>query len=196
MLFRAFIVFLQFIDLDVYMKTVRINDKIFELFIAQDVIEKAIDKIAVDISRDMKDKNPLFICVLNGSFMFASELMKRLNIPAEITFVKMSSYAGLASSGNVKEVYGLEENIEGRTVIIVEDIIDTGNTMVQMLKQLNAKNPKEIKVSTLLLKPDSLVNELKIDYVAMSIPSDFIVGYGLDYDGYGRNYPDIYKIKN
>lgn len=178
------------------MKTVRINDKIFELFIAQDVIEKAIDKIAVDISRDMKDKNPLFICVLNGSFMFASELMKRLNIPAEITFVKMSSYAGLASSGNVKEVYGLEENIEGRTVIIVEDIIDTGNTIVQMLKQLNAKNPKEIKVSTLLLKPDSLVNELKIDYVAMSIPSDFIVGYGLDYDGYGRNYPDIYKIKN
>jgi len=177
------------------MKTVKVKDKEFELFLTQEVIEKAIEKVANDINRDLDGKNPLFVCVLNGSFMFASELMKRITIPTEVTFVKMSSYSGIKSSGTVKEVYGLEEDIKDRTVVIVEDIVDTGHTMKQMLKQLENKKPKEILISTLLLKPDALINDISLNYVAMEIPNDFIIGYGLDYDGYGRNLPDIYKIK-
>lgn len=178
------------------MKTVKVKDKEFELFLTQETVEKAIEKIAADMNKDLTEKNPLFICVLNGSFMYASELMKRINIPSELTFVKMSSYSGIKSSGSVKEVYGLEEDIKGRTIVIIEDIVDTGNTMKQMIKQLKIKKPKEILVSTLLLKPDALIHDVPLDYVALEIPNDFIIGYGLDYDGYGRNLPDIYKIKN
>lgn len=177
------------------MDTIKIKDKEFQLFISQQEIESAIDKIAVKISEDLAGKDPLFVCVLNGSFMFASELMKRVHIPSEVTFVKVSSYQGAQSTGVVKEVLGLQEDIKGRTIVIVEDIIDTGYTMEMMLKQLSEKEPAEIKVSTLLLKPKALKVDLQIDYAAMEIPSDFIVGYGLDYDGYGRNYPNIYKIK-
>jgi len=178
------------------MKTVIVKDKEFELFLSQEEIEEAISKVAANINKDLDGKNPLFVCVLNGSFMFASELMKRITIPTEMTFVKMSSYSGTKSSGTVKEVYGLEEDIKDRTVVIVEDIVDTGHTMRQMIEQLKNKNPKEIIISTLLLKPDALINDVPLDYVALEIPNDFIIGYGLDYDGYGRNYPDIYKIKN
>ncbi|NDV70050.1 hypoxanthine phosphoribosyltransferase [Dysgonomonas sp. 25] len=177
------------------METIKIKDKEFELFIPSSEIEQAIDRIAEKMTKDLEKKNPLFICVLNGSFMFASDLMKRINIPAEISFVRMSSYSGTASTGDVKIVYGLEESIEGRTIVVVEDIVDTGNTMERMLRQLEALNPKEIKVSTFLLKPDALKHEVPLDYVALSVPTDFIVGYGLDYDGYGRNLPDIYKLK-
>ncbi|WP_165021080.1 hypoxanthine phosphoribosyltransferase [Dysgonomonas sp. ZJ279] len=178
------------------MKSVKIKDKEFELFLTQETIETAIDNIAQKISDDLKDKNPLFICVLNGSFMFASELMKRVSIPLEVSFVKMSSYDGTESTGKIKEICGLEEDITGRTVVIVEDIVDTGYTMSRMLEQLTAQKPAEIKVVTLLLKPDALKTKVQLDYVALEIPSDFIVGYGLDCDGYGRNYPNIYKIKS
>lgn len=178
------------------MKTVKIKDKEFELFLTQDVIEKAIDDIAEKLNKDLDKKDPLFICVLNGSFMYASELMKRVSIPCEVSFVKMSSYKGTTSTGKLKEIYGLEEDINGRTVVIVEDIVDTGYTMSLMLEQLTCDEPKEIFVTTLLLKPDALQHQVKLDYVALEIPSDFIVGYGLDYDGYGRNLPDIYKLKN
>ena len=178
------------------MKSVKVNDKEFELFLAQEEIERAIDKIAAQISKDMEGKDPLFVCVLNGSFMFASELMKRVTIPSEVSFVKISSYKGLSSSGKLKEIYGLEEDIKGRSVVIVEDIVDTGYTMSLILDQLACDEPAEIKVATLLLKPDALKVEVPLDYVALSIPNDFIVGYGLDYAGYGRNYPDIYKIKD
>lgn len=178
------------------MKTIKVKDKEFELFLSQETIEKAIDKIAAAMSKDLEGKNPLFICVLNGSFMFASELMKRISTPSELSFVKMTSYDGLASSGDVREVYGLEEDVTGRTLIIIEDIVDTGNTMVRMIGELSAKGAKEVKVATMLLKPEALINDVKLDYVALEIPSDFIVGYGLDYDGYGRNFPDIYKIRN
>lgn len=177
------------------MKTVKINDKEFELFLTHDVIEKAIDEVAKKLNHDLAEKDPLFICVLNGSFMYASELMKRVNIPSEISFVRMSSYQGTASTGKIKEIYGLEEDIKGRTVVIVEDIVDTGHTMSQMIDQLTCDEPKEILVTTLLLKPDALKEKIRLDYVALEIPNDFIVGFGLDYDGYGRNLPDIYKIK-
>lgn len=178
------------------MGTVKVKDKEFVPFLTQRVIEEAIDKIANEISRDLDGTKPLFICVLNGSFMFASELMKRVSIPSELTFVKMSSYSGTSSTGQVKEIYGLEEDIEGRTVVIVEDIVDTGKTMKRMIEKLNEKKPKNIKVATLLLKPDALVETVPLDYVALRIPNDFIIGFGLDYDGYGRNYPDIYRIKD
>jgi hypoxanthine phosphoribosyltransferase len=178
------------------MKTVKIKDKEFELFLTQQEIEKAIGDIAARLNKDLADKDPLFICVLNGSFIYASELMKRVDIPCEVSFVKVSSYKGTASTGKLKEIYGLEEDINGRTVVIVEDIVDTGYTMSLMLEQLACDDPKEIFVTTLLLKPDALQCPVQVDYVALEIPSDFIVGYGLDYDGYGRNLPDIYKLKN
>lgn len=178
------------------METIKVRDKEFEPFIREAEINKAISKVATQINEELKDENPLFICVLNGSFMFASELMKKVNIPCEITFVRVSSYEGTKSTGELKEVYGLEMEVENRTIIIVEDIVDTGNTMKMMLKQFAHLKPKAIKIATLLFKPDALLHpDLKLDYVAMEIPSDFIVGYGLDYDGHGRNYPDIYKIK-
>jgi len=177
------------------MKTVQIKDKEFELYLTQDATEKAIDEVAVKLNNDLAGKDPLFICVLNGSFMFASELMKRVTIPCEISFVRMSSYRGISSTGKIKEIYGLEEDIRDRTVIIVEDIVDTGYTMSLMIDQLICDEPKELLVATMLLKPDAMEHAVKLDYVALEIPNDFIVGYGLDYDGYGRNLPDIYKIK-
>ena len=175
---------------------IKIKDKKFELFITEKVIAEAIEKVAEQINKELDGKDPLFVCVLNGSFMFAAELMKKVTIPCEITFVRMASYQGTVSSGVLKEIYGLEENIEDRTVVVVEDIVDTGNTITLVLDQLACDNPKEVKVATLLFKPDALKADVKLDYVALKIPNDFIVGYGLDYDGYGRNLSDIYKIKN
>ncbi len=142
----------------------------------------------------MADKNPLFLAVLNGSFMYASDLMKFINIPCEISFVKVASYAGTESSGKVTEVIGLNEDITGREIVIVEDIVDTGHTMERMLEILKKKNPANIHISTLLLKPGKLQVPLDIEYAAMEIPNDFIVGYGLDYDQQGRNLRDIYTL--
>lgn len=176
------------------MKTVKIKDKEFELFLSQEVIEKAIDQVALKMNKDLADSNPLFVCILNGAFMFVSELMKRVDMPSEMTFVKLSSYSGVSTTGNIREVIGLVEDIKDRTVVVIEDIVDTGHTMVKILAELEKKSPKEIKIATLLFKPKALQTEVKLDYVALEIPSDFIVGYGLDYDGYGRNLPDIYKV--
>ena len=176
-------------------KGIAIKDKQFELFIEQEVIELAIKRIAQQINADLKDKNPIFLAVLNGSFMFAGELMKEVTIPSEITFVRLASYRGTTTTENVQEVLGLNEGIEGRDVVIVEDIVDSGNTMTSLLKELGNYKPASIKIATLLFKPAALVKKLDLDYVALEIPNDFIVGYGLDYDGYGRNLKDIYKIK-
>lgn len=142
----------------------------------------------------MSGTNPLFISVLNGSFMFTADLMKHLTMPCEVSFVKLASYEGTSSTGKVKELVGLGDDITGRTVVIVEDIVDTGLTMKQLVETLRARGPKDIKIATLLVKPDKLKVELDINYVAMNIPNDFIVGYGLDYDGLGRNYRDIYTV--
>jgi|SRR5690554_29032 len=174
---------------------VTIKDKQFEKFIEFGQIQAAIRRIAGEIDRDLRDKDPIFIAVLNGAFMFAGELMKEVTVPCEITFVRLASYQGTTTTNKVQEVLGLNESIENRTVVVVEDIVDSGNTMVALKKELNKFNPKEIKIATLLLKPDVLKQELELDYVALEIPNDFIVGYGLDYDGYGRNLKDIYKIK-
>ncbi len=177
------------------MKKVRILDKDFELFIEAATIQERIKRVAAEINNDLKNKDPIFIAVLNGSFMFAGDLMKEVSIPCEITFVRIASYRGMSTTKDLKEVLGLNEDIKGRTVVIVEDIVDTGHTIERLIQQFTALEPKEIKVATLLFKPKALIKDVKPDYVALEIPNDFIVGFGLDYDGFGRNLQDIYKIK-
>lgn len=176
------------------METIRIKDKQFKTFITEEQILKEVARVGEEINRDLADANPLFVSVLNGSFMFTADLMKHVSVPCEISFVKLASYAGTSSTGKVKELVGLNDDITGRTIVIVEDIIDTGLTMERLIETLKARNPKEIRIATLLVKPDKLKVDLDINYIAMSIPNDFIVGYGLDYDGFGRNYRDIYTV--
>lgn len=176
------------------MDTIKINDKEFAVSIPEEKILKEVERLAAQMSRDLAGKNPLFLGVLNGSFMFAADLFRRITIPAEISFVKLASYEGTASTGVIKEVIGLSENICGRTVVVVEDIIDTGCTMQKLLENLGTRSPESIHICTLLLKPEKLQVSLNVEYVALEIPNDFIVGYGLDYDGYGRNLKDIYTV--
>jgi hypoxanthine phosphoribosyltransferase len=176
------------------MDTIQIHDKKFALSISENEIQAAVKRVGEAINREMADSNPLFICVLNGAFMFAGDLMKTVNFPCEITFVKLSSYDGLVTTGSVKEVIGLNESVVGRNVIVVEDIVDTGITMEKIIGSLNAKGAKSIKVATFLQKPEALQRDIQVDYVAMKIPNQFIVGYGLDYDGYGRNLKEIYTV--
>ena len=174
--------------------TIAIKDKEFVLFIEQEVIEQGIKRVAHQINAELDGKSPVFVTVLNGAFMFAGELMKEVSIPSEITFVRLASYQGTATTHHVREVMGLNESIKGRVVVIVEDIVDSGNTMVALTAELMKHEPAEVKIATLLFNPAALKQKLSPDYVALEIPNDFIVGYGLDYDGYGRNLKDIYKV--
>lgn len=176
------------------MRSIQLADKTFELSITSTEIQKAIWRIADQMDQDLKDKNPLMICILNGSFMFAADLMKKLTTPCQVSFVKVASYEGTQTTGTVKEIIGLSENIEGRTVVLLEDIVDTGVTIENIMKQITALKPCEVKVATLLFKPEACKRALTLDYIGLSIPNDFIVGYGLDYNGYGRNLPDIYSV--
>jgi hypoxanthine phosphoribosyltransferase len=178
------------------MEKIHVSDKDFVLSIKEEVILKEVDRVANEINRDFAGKDPLFISLLNGSFMFTADLMKRINFSCEVQFVKFSSYEGTCSTGKVNEMIGLKGDLTGRSVVIVEDIIESGITMKYMLDSLKAKNPKEIQICTLLMKPEMLKVDLDVKYVAMRIPNDFIVGYGLDYNGYGRNYKDIYSVVN
>lgn len=176
------------------MDTIKIKDKQFAVSIPEEKIIAEVERLAAQISHDLEGKNPLFLAVLNGSFMFAADLFRRITIPAEISFVKLASYEGTASTGVIKEVIGLSESITGRTIVVVEDIIDTGCTMQKLLENLGTRSPEAIHVCTLLLKPEKLKVNLDVKYVALEIPNDFIVGYGLDYDGYGRNLKSIYTV--
>ena len=176
------------------MKTVTIKDKTFGISIPEEVIKQKVKAVAERINHDMAGKNPLLLAVLNGSFIFAADLMRELTIPCEISFVKLASYQGTTSTGKVKEVIGINENLAGRTVIIVEDIVETGLTIQQMLESLGTRNPESVHVCTLLLKPEKLQVDINVEYVAISIPNDFILGYGLDYDQQGRNLKDIYTL--
>lgn len=173
---------------------VKIKDKTFRTFIPATEIQQRVKDVAKKINKEMAGKNPLFLAVLNGSFIFAADLLREITIPCEISFVKMASYQGTDTTGKVKEVIGLNTSIEGRTVVIVEDIVDTGFTMKQMLADLEKQHPAEVHICTLLVKPGKLQVPLNIEYPAMEIPNDFIVGYGLDYDQQGRNLKDIYTI--
>lgn len=176
------------------MDTLKIKDKGFVVSIPEERILSEVERLADQLNNDMKGKHPLFLCVLNGCFMFAADLFRRITIPAEISFIKLASYEGTASTGSVKELVGLSEDIAGRTVIIVEDIVDTGSTMQKLVADLETRSPESIHICTLLLKPEKLKVPLNVEYVALEIPNDFIVGYGLDYDGYGRNLRDIYTV--
>lgn len=177
------------------MSIIRVSDKDFVPFIPQEKIENEIHRIATEIKRDMMDKEPLFLVMLNGAFMFAAELFKSLDMPCEMAFVKYKTYVGTHSTGKPNELLGIEpEKINGRNIVIVEDIVDSGFTMSELLKNLNKKGAKSIKIATMMFKPKALKYDLKMDYVGMEIGNDFIVGYGLDYNEYGRNLKEIYKI--
>ena len=179
------------------MKQVEIQDKTFELYIPHEKICSVVENIAEKMNKDLVGKNPLFLCILNGSFMFAAELFKRVElVDSEISFVKLASYEGDQTTGKVKQLIGLNEDISGRTVVVLEDIVDTGITINNIQNQLDKLNPAEVKIATLLLKPDALQKEVNLDYVGLEIPNDFIVGFGLDYNGYGRNLIDIYSVIN
>lgn len=178
------------------MGKVTLKDKTFRVNIPAGEINKAVGEVAHRINTELKDKKPLFLAVLNGSFMFASDLMKKLTIDCEISFVKVSSYHGTSTSGSVKQLIGLNESIKGRTVVIIEDIVDTGLTIEAVVRQLEGMEPAGIKIATLLYKPEAYRKKIELDYVAIVVPNDFLVGYGLDYDGLGRNLPDIYVLDN
>ena len=176
------------------MDNIKVLDKEFEPYISQIEIESAIDRICYQINKDLHDKNPLFLVMLNGAFMFASELLKKLDMDCETSFVKFSTYSGTKSNGKAKELIGLNNSIQGRNVVVVEDIIDSGFTMRCLIDKLNSLGVASIRIATMLFKPEAFKFDYKIDYIGMNIGNEFIVGYGLDYNEYGRNYPSIYKI--
>ena len=178
------------------MSNIRLYDKSFRPFISNEKIEEAIDKVAARINADFEGSTdvPVLLCVLNGAIMFTAELMKRLTFNCELVSIKLSSYEGTHSTGNIRQVMGLTGSIEGKRVIVVEDIVDTGNTIVNLVDMLREKGAAETRVCTMLLKPEIYTKDLKLDYVAMEIPNDFIVGFGLDYDEIGRNLKDIYVL--
>lgn len=175
--------------------TITIKDKSFKIFIKESEILKAVEKLGSKISEDLKHEQPIFICVLNGSFLFAADLMKNISIPCHISFIKLSSYNGTTqSSGTVNEIIGLYENIEGRTVVVLEDIVDTGNTLEKLYEILKPKKPGKLLIASLLYKPEAYIKQIPIDYIGIEVPNNFLVGYGLDYDGLGRNLRDIYTL--
>ena len=176
------------------MSIVKIKDKTFQTSITEAEIKQRVKELAAKLSNDLKGKNPLLLGVLNGSFIFAADLMREMTIPCEISFVKLASYQGITSTGKVHEVLGINENLSGRDVVIVEDIVDTGRTMRQMVESLGTRNPASIHICTLFVKPDKLEEPLDIEYAAFSIPNDFIVGYGLDYDQQGRWLKEIFTL--
>ncbi|HEY4652675.1 MAG TPA: hypoxanthine phosphoribosyltransferase [Pontibacter sp.] len=175
-------------------RTITLHDCDFSTYLYEEEIIARISMLADQISQDYEGKSPLFLAVLNGSFMFAADLLKRVTIPCEISFIRLSSYQDMESTGKVKEVLGLTEDVKNRHVVVLEDIVDTGHTVYNLISQLQAKEPASIEVASLLLKPDCLQHQLEVKYVAKAIPNDFVVGYGLDYNGLGRNLRDIYKI--
>ena len=176
------------------MPIIKVHDKSFEPFLSSDLIVKQVSAIAERLNIDYEGKKPLFIAILNGAFMFASDLFKKIHIDAEICFIKLASYKGTKSSGQVITAIGLDIDVFNRHVVIIEDIVDTGKTLSAFLPQLDHQQPASLKIAALLHKPDAIIFPLQIDYLGFSIPNKFVVGYGLDYDGLGRNIGEIYKL--
>jgi hypoxanthine phosphoribosyltransferase len=176
------------------MDNVKVLDKSFSIYLTEEEILAEVKRVADEINKDMEGEEPIFMGILNGSFMFASDLYKNITLDSQITFLKLASYEGTTSTGKIKRLIGINEDIKDKTVVVIEDIVDTGNTLDSILKQLKGYEPKEIKLVTLLFKPDAYTKDFPIDYKCFDIPNDFILGYGLDYDGYGRNLRNIYKI--
>ena len=176
------------------MSKVVLHGRTFKQKISSKEILTAVSQLAKQINAELKDKKPLFLAVLNGSFMFAADLMKKVNIDCEISFVKLASYDGTSTTGKIKQLIGLNEDVKGRTVVIVEDIVDTGDTIENVWKQLHELGAAEVKITTLLFKFEAFTKTIPIEYAAIIVPSDFLVGYGLDYNGLGRNLEDIYVL--
>lgn len=176
------------------MAAIKLHDKTFDTYLSEKEIQEKVKEIAAQINRDYKDKRPLFISILNGSFMFSADLFKYLTIDAEICFIKLASYRGMKSSGNVITAIGLDQDLFDREVIILEDIVDTGKTLHEFLPKLDHQQPKSLKIAALLHKPEATQFPLRIDYLGFSIPNKFVVGYGLDYDGLGRNLKEIFQL--
>jgi hypoxanthine phosphoribosyltransferase len=176
------------------MSILRVHDKSFEPYLSAEVIDKKIAMIASKIDADYAGKKPLFIAILNGAFMFASDLFKKISIEAEISFIKLASYKGTKSTGQVITAIGLDADLHGRHVVIVEDIVDTGKTLSEFLPQLEHQQPASMKIAALLHKPEATVYPIQVDYLGFSVPKKFLLGYGLDYDGLGRNLPAIYQL--
>jgi len=174
--------------------TITIKDLEFIPYVTHTDILERIKEIGIKINQDYENKNPLFIAVLNSSFMFASDLMKQVDLKSELTFIKVNSYDGVESTGLIKEMIGIGQSVTDRHVVIIEDIVDTGNTITHLLNEISKMDPSSIEVVTLFSKPDSHETKLYIKYTGFDIPNKFIVGYGLDYDGYGRNYQDVYQL--
>lgn len=176
------------------MSTIRVHDKDFEPYLSAEEITEKIKGIARKLDSDYGGKKPLFVAILNGSFMFASDLFKAITIESEICFIKLASYKGTKSTGQVITAIGLDTDLHGRHVVILEDIVDTGKTLSEFLPQLEHQQPSSLKIAALLHKPEATVYPIKIDYLGFSVPNKFLLGYGLDYDGLGRNIPSIYKL--
>jgi hypoxanthine phosphoribosyltransferase len=176
------------------MASIKVLDKTFGPYLSEQEIQSKISGLAEQINRDYADQKPLFIAILNGSFMFASDLFKHLTIDAEICFIKLASYKGMKSSGHVVTAIGLDQDLYNRDVVIVEDIVDTGKTLSEFLPKLEHQQPRSLKIVTLLHKPEATKFPLQLDYIGFSIPNKFVVGYGLDYDGFGRNLKEIYQL--
>ena len=178
------------------MPPIKLHDKEFEIYISEAEIQKKVKEIAGKINNEYKDLNPLFISILNGSFMFAADLFKQLQIDSEICFIKLASYKGMKSSGHIITAIGLDQDLYNRHVIIIEDIVDTGKTLDVFLPKLHHQQPASLKIAALLHKPEATEKPITIDYLGFSIPNKFVVGYGLDYDGLGRNLKEIYQLKD
>lgn len=176
------------------MPQIKVHDKTFDTYLSEETIQHKIKEMAEAISRDYAGRRPLFVAILNGSFMFAADLFKSLTIEAEISFIKLASYKGMKSTGSVITAIGLDEDLYNRDVVIIEDIVDTGRTLHKFIPSLEHQQPSSLKIATLLHKPEATVHPLTLDYVGFSIPNKFVLGYGLDYDGLGRNLKEIYQL--
>jgi hypoxanthine phosphoribosyltransferase len=176
------------------MKDIRILDKTFREYLTEKTIEERIDQLAQELNNDLEGKEVVFLGILNGAFMFAADLFRRINFPAKISFVKLASYQGTSSSGSIKELIGWNEDIRNKTVVVIEDIVDTGNTLEMIIAELTVRKAAEIKIAAILYKPEAYTKTIPLDYIGFEIPNNFVVGYGLDYSGYGRNLPSVYEL--
>ncbi len=176
------------------MNEVRILDKNFSEFLTEKEIQKRIEELAVEINRDLAGKEVVFLGILNGAFLFAADLFRRIDFPARISFIKLASYQGTSSSGLIKELIGWNEDIKNKTIVVVEDIVDTGNTLERIVDELVIRKASDIKIAAMLYKPAAYTKKIPLDYIGFEIPNDFVVGYGLDYDGFGRNLTSVYTL--
>ena len=187
--------FCIFADYFKTLKMIQLHDKQFVPFISAEEIDFAIATMAAQVEADFADEIPVFVGVLNGAFMVVSDFMKHYKKPCEVSFIKLASYEGTESTNEVKQLIGLNQDLSGRTVIVIEDIVDTGNTVLELKELFKKQNVKHFKIATLFFKPEAYKKEVKIDYIGIRIPNKFIVGFGLDYDGLGRNLPEVYQLK-